>query len=79
MTTPRKARVELIVEQKHEIICYKEANPKITQIQLKAILDKKFDTIIRKTTICDIIQLKSKIMKLDEVKNDYNKRMRSAI
>jgi hypothetical protein len=62
MTTPSKAlkkkRVEFTVEQMHEIICYEEVNPKVTQIQLKATFDKIFDTNIGKATICDILKLK---------------------
>jgi hypothetical protein len=78
MSAVKRKRVELKIEQKYEIIRYHEAHPQLKQHHLIVHFNTVFDTVIGKSTMSDILANKKKILRIDDIENDFNKRIRNA-
>ena len=59
----KRKRVELKVEQKWEIIEYRKKFPNLSQVQLIVHFNRKFETVISKQTMSDML------------KRDYEKKL----
>ena len=73
----KRKRVELKVEQKWEIIEYRKKFPNLSQVQLIVHFNRKFETVISKQTMSDMLKrdYEKKLEKINSVE-DYNTRIR---
>lgn len=76
--TTKRAKNELTIEQKQEIIRYAEQNPHLKQVQIGWHFKKLWDFPIPPTTMSGILASKAKIMRIDGIENAHNKRIREA-
>ena len=72
----KRKKFELTVAQKYEIIKYHERYPSLKQVALITYFNKEFGVEISKSTMSELLsKQKKKIIQLDDVENDFNKRI----
>lgn len=76
----KRDKNELTVAQKYEVIRYRDSNPGIKQTALIKYFNDVYKLEIPKQTMSDILsdKTRNKILKLDDVENDFNIRIRDA-
>lgn len=62
MNLEKRPRVDLTIQQKYEIIKYREANPQLKQNEIRFFFNKKFNREVPKSTFSDILANRAKIL-----------------